>query len=79
MTDLHDDLPRRVLGGSPDAILICDRGGTVRYWNRSAHWEAAMKTGVTRYGEGQLLAIPALHLQGRSAEESRCSGPVERS
>jgi PAS domain S-box-containing protein len=95
MTDLPDDLPRRVLGGSPDAILICDRRGTVRYWNGAARrvfgfssadalgasmdliiperlrgrhwtgWEAAMKTGVTRYGEGQLLAVPALHRDGR--------------
>jgi PAS domain S-box-containing protein len=24
-----------------------------------------MKTGVTRYGEGQLLAVPALHKDGR--------------
>jgi len=24
-----------------------------------------MKTGVTRYGDGQLLAVPALHKDGR--------------
>jgi PAS domain S-box-containing protein len=83
------------LDGSPDAILICDRSGTVRYWNaaservfgfhasealgtsmnliiperlRARHWagwEQAMRTGVTRYGEGQLLAVPALHKDGR--------------
>lgn len=92
---LPHDLPRRILDGSPDAILICDRAGTVRYWNdgaerlfgfratealgvsmdliiperlRARHWagwEAAMGTGVTRYGEGQLLAVPALHKDGR--------------
>jgi PAS domain S-box-containing protein len=90
-----DDLSARVLCGSPDAILICDRTGTVQYWNaaavrifgfsarealgasldliiperlRSRHWtgwESAIRTGVTRYGEGQLLAVPALHKDGR--------------
>jgi nitric oxide dioxygenase len=28
-------------------------------------WEPTMRTGVTRYGEGQLLAVPALHKDGR--------------
>jgi len=95
MTALPHDLPRRLLDGSPDAILIADREGTVRYWNAAAErvfgfstadvlgasmdlitperlrarhwagWEAVMKTGVTRYGEGQLLAVPALHKDGR--------------
>lgn len=92
---LPHDLPVRILDGSPDAILICDHAGTVRYWNvaaervfgfrvtealgvsmnliiperlRARHWagwEATMRTGVTRYGEGQLLAVPALHKDGR--------------
>ncbi len=92
---LPHDLPGRILDDSPDAILICDRSGTVRYWNAAAErvfgfpateavgvsmnfiipepfrtrhwvgWEAAMKTGVTRYSEGQLLAVPALHKDGR--------------
>ena len=31
----------------------------------SAGWAAAMKNGTTRYGEGQLLAVPALHKDGR--------------
>ncbi|HMA29878.1 MAG TPA: PAS domain S-box protein [Thermoanaerobaculia bacterium] len=95
MTTLPDDLPRRVLDGSPDAVLISDHEGTVRYWNAAAErvfgfraaeavgvsmdfiiperlrgrhwagWEATMKTGVTRYGEGQMLAVPALHKDGR--------------
>ena len=89
------DLPVRILDSSPDAILICDPAGTVRYWNAAAErvfgfsvseavgasmnlivperlrvrhwagWEATMTTGVTRYGEGQLLAVPALHKEGR--------------
>ena len=92
---LPHDLPVRILDGSPDAILICDRAGTVRYWNAAAErvfgfrvtealgasmnliiperlrarhwagWEATTTTGVTRYGEGQLLAVPALHKDGR--------------
>jgi PAS domain S-box-containing protein len=95
MSALPNDLPLRILDGSPDAILICDRTGTVRYWNAAAErvfgfrvtealgvslnliipeplrarhwvgWEAAMKTGVTRYGEGELLAVPARHKDGR--------------
>ena len=92
---LPDDLPNRILDGSPDAILICNREGIVRFWNaaagrvfgfrtdealgasmnliipeplRARHWvgwKAAMNTGTTRYGEGHLLAVPALHKDGR--------------
>jgi PAS domain S-box-containing protein len=94
-TALPRDLPVRILDGSPDAILICDRAGIVRYWNAAAErvfgfsatealgasmdliiperlrvrhwagWKATMSTGVSRYGEGQLLAVPALHKDGR--------------
>jgi PAS domain-containing protein len=53
----------RILDGSPDAVLVCDRAGiVVRHW---AGWDATMTTGVTRYGDGQLLAVPALHKDGR--------------
>lgn len=31
MTAIPDDLPLRVLDGSPDAVLSCDGAGTVRY------------------------------------------------
>ena len=92
---LPQELAVRILDGSPDAVLICDRAGIVRYWNAAAErvfgfsvtevvgttldliiperlrvrhwagWEAVMTTGVTRYGEGQLLAVPALHKNGR--------------
>jgi PAS domain S-box-containing protein len=92
---LPHDLAVRILDGSPDAILICDRAGIVIYWNAAAErvfgfaatealgasmnliiperlrarhwagWEAAMTTGATRYDAGQLLAVPALHQDGR--------------
>jgi PAS domain S-box-containing protein len=95
MTSLPHDLAARILDGSPDAVLVCDPTGVVRYWNAAAErvfgfreaeavgasmdliipdrlrarhwagWEKAMKTGVTHYGEGQLLAVPALHKDGR--------------
>jgi PAS domain S-box-containing protein len=92
---LPQDVSVRILDGSPDAILICDRAGIVGYWNAAAErvfgfsvteavgasmnliiperlrvrhwagWEGTMTTGVTRYGEGQLLAVSALHKDGR--------------
>ncbi|MCM2332976.1 MAG: PAS domain S-box protein [Anaeromyxobacteraceae bacterium] len=95
MHGLPDDLPRRILEGSPDAVLVSDRGGVVRGWNAAAvrlfgfpaeealgasmdlivperlrgrhwgGWEQVMESGVTRYGDGQLLAVPALHKDGR--------------
>jgi PAS domain S-box-containing protein len=91
---IPDDLPRRILEGSPDAVLISDRSGTVVYWNAAAQrifgfspgealgrsleiiipeqfrdrhwaaWERVMETGVTRYGDGRLLAVPALNKEG---------------
>jgi len=95
MHGLPDDLPRKILEGSPDAVLVSDRGGAIRGWNgaasrlfgftpaealgasmeliiperlRGRHWGGwgeVMESGVTRYGDGQLLAVPALHKDGR--------------
>ena len=95
MTRPPEHLAARILDGSPEAVLICDRTGTVRYWNRGAErvfgfpnseivgasmnliiperlrarhwagWETAMKTGATTYDDGRLLAVPALHKDGR--------------
>jgi PAS domain S-box-containing protein len=92
---LPDGLPRRILDGSPDAILICDPSGIVRYWNAAAErvfgfgaaeavgasmdliiperlrarhwrgWDATMTSGITKYAGGRLLAVPALHKDGR--------------
>jgi PAS domain S-box-containing protein len=42
--------------------LIIPERLRARHW---AGWEATMTAGVTRYGEGQLLAVPALHKDGR--------------
>ena len=42
--------------------LIIPEPLRARHW---VGWEAAMQTGITRYGEGQLLAVPALHKDGR--------------
>jgi len=96
MNTLPDDLPRRLLDGSPDAVLVSDRDGLTRYWNAAAarlfgwsaeevlgqsmdliiperlrgrHWDGwnrVMETGHTRYGDGQLLAVPAAHKDGRT-------------
>jgi nitric oxide dioxygenase len=75
---LPDDLPVRILDGNAAAErvfgfrvtealgvsmnLIIPERLRARHW---AGWEATMRTGVTRYGEGQLLAVPALHKDGR--------------
>lgn len=48
------------LGASLD-LVIPERLRT-RHW---AGWETAMRSGLTRYGEGQLLAVPAVHKDGR--------------
>ena len=96
MTPLPGDLCRRILEGSPDAVLVSGRDGLVRGWNpactrlfgfseaeaigqsmdliiperlRGRHWagwDHVMETGVTRYGDGQLLAVPATHKDGRT-------------
>lgn len=91
-----ETLPRLLVEGTPDGILVADRDGVIRLWNagaqrifgwsaaeavgkgmdliiperlRGRHWEGwdrTMATGVTRYGAGDLLAVPALHKDGRT-------------
>jgi PAS domain S-box-containing protein len=95
MTALPEEFAGRIVEGSPDAVVVCDPVGRVRYWNRGAErlfgfasvevigaaldliiperlrerhwagWSRVMTSGETRYGEGQLLAVPALHKDGR--------------
>jgi PAS domain S-box-containing protein len=48
------------VGASMDLIIPERLRG--RHW---AGWEETMKTGVTHYGEGHLLAVPALTKGGR--------------
>ncbi len=48
------------MGASMDLIIPERLRG--RHWEG---WEKVMRTGVTRYGQGQLLAVPALHRDGR--------------
>lgn len=48
-----------VLGRSMD--LIIPERLRARHWSG---WDEVMKTGVTRYGAGQLLAVPALRKDG---------------
>jgi len=33
---ISEDFARRIIEGSPDAVLTADRGGTIRYWNSAA-------------------------------------------
>jgi len=50
-----------VLGKSLD-VIVPERLRT-RHWDG---WEKTMASGVTRYGAGDLLAVPALHKDGRT-------------
>ena len=36
MTTLPEDLPQRILDGSPDAVLVSDRGGAIRGLNAAS-------------------------------------------
>jgi PAS domain S-box-containing protein len=50
-----------VMGRSMD--LIIPERLRARHWSG---WDKVMETGVTRYGSGQLLAVPALRKDGAS-------------
>ncbi len=49
-----------IVGASMD--LIVPERLRSRHW---AGWETAIRTGITTYDDGQLLAVPALHKDGR--------------
>jgi PAS domain S-box-containing protein len=93
---MDDSLYRRIVEGSPDAIILGDAKGSIRLWNagaeaifgytaeeaigrsldiiiperlRARHWDGydkVMATGVSRYGSGELLAVPAVTKDGRT-------------
>ena len=50
----------KVVGASLD--LIIPERLRARHW---AGWRTAMGTGQTKYAEGQLLSVPAVHAEGR--------------
>ncbi len=89
------DLANALLMRLPDALIVSDADGLIRFWNaaatrifgfeeaealgqsldiivpenlRARHWagyDETMKTGQTRYGAGDLLAVPAICKDGR--------------
>lgn len=93
---LDESIYRRIVEGSPDAIVVGDAEGVIRLWNKGAeavfgfsaeealgrsmdliiperlrgrHWDGyrkVMATGVSRYGTGDLLAVPAMTRDGRT-------------
>jgi PAS domain S-box-containing protein len=52
---------QEAIGQSMDLIIPERLRG--RHWQG---WDHTMETGVTRYGAGQLLAVPATHKDGRT-------------
>jgi len=92
---MDDQLYRRIIEGSPDAVILGDARGIIRLWNagaeaifgftaeeavgqsmdiiiperlRGRHWDGyhkVMATGRSRYGAGELLAVPAITKDGR--------------
>ncbi|MEV7346483.1 PAS domain S-box protein [Streptomyces sp. NPDC093544] len=95
MEDLDPAVVLGMAAQAPDGIVIIDREGLIRYWNRGAerifgftagevagrsldiiipekhrqrHWDGfvtAMEQGTNRYGDADLLAVPALGADGR--------------
>ena len=53
--------PRDAAVGASLDLIIPERL-RARHW---AGWRGAMSTGRTKYAEGQLLSVPAVHAEGR--------------
>jgi PAS domain S-box-containing protein len=96
MDDLDPEVVLGMAAQAPDGVVIIDREGLIRYWNRGAervfgfsaaeadgrsldiiipekhrrrHWDGfrtALERGATKYGEADLLTVPALAADGRT-------------
>ncbi|WP_369263966.1 PAS domain S-box protein [Streptomyces sp. R35] len=96
MEDLDPEVVLAMAAQAPDGIVIVDREGLIRHWNRGAErifgysaadvagrdldiiipekhrkrhadgFRTAMERGATRYGEADLLTVPALAADGRT-------------
>ena len=94
--ELDPEVVLKMVAEAPDSVVILDKEGVIRYWNRGAarvfgrpgsemigstldviipvrlrqrHWDgfrAAMARGSTKYGEDELLAVPAVAADGRT-------------
>lgn len=95
MTPDTDRLAHTLLRDMPDALIVADAEGAIRFWNagaerlfgftagealgqsldiiiperlRARHWagfDQTMRTGQSRYGAGDLLAVPAQGKNGK--------------
>lgn len=95
MTLDPDRLAHALLRDMPDALIVADAEGAIRFWNagaerlfgftaeealgqsldiiiperlRARHWtgfDQTMRTGQSRYGAGDLLAVPAQGKDGK--------------
>ncbi len=93
---LPGDVLAQAVAKAPDAVVIVDAAGQVRYWNKGAErifgyqahemlgstldpiiperlrqrhtegFQAAIARGWSRYDDDDLLAVPALHADGRT-------------
>jgi PAS domain S-box-containing protein len=96
MDDLDPEVVLRMAAQAPDGVVIIDREGLIRYWNRGAErvfgftaaeadgrdldiiipekhrrrhregFRTAVEKGATKYGEADLLTVPALAADGRT-------------
>ena len=59
----------RVFGYVSDAVIGCSLDLIISERLRARHWNGfrrMMETGKTRYGEADVLSVPALHRDGRT-------------
>ncbi|MFJ9033346.1 PAS domain-containing protein [Streptomyces sp. NPDC102274] len=94
MGDLNPEVILAMAAAAPDGLVIVDREGLIRYWNRGAErifgysaaevagrnldviipekhrqrhldgFTTAMAAGTSKYGDDDLLAVPALTADG---------------